>query len=236
MSIDRIDPYPMPGEPDLPPNVVAWRPDPSRAALLVHDMQRYFVRFLPEGRSPAVELISRARALLDAARAAGVPVYYTAQPGAMTAQERGLLADFWGPGMTRDAGDREIVPELAPGPGDVILTKWRYSAFVRSDLHRRLVDGGRDQLIVCGVYAHVGCLVTANDAMARDIQPFLVADAVADFSADHHRLALEYAAERCAAVVTTDAVVRELGRVRQPLAAAPGEPVTPRPRGGLHIS
>ena len=48
MGIDRIDPYRMPGEADLPRGVVEWRPDPSRAALLIHDMQRYFVHFLPE--------------------------------------------------------------------------------------------------------------------------------------------------------------------------------------------
>lgn len=213
MSIDRVQPYRMPEERDVPPGVVAWRPDVSRAALLVHDMQRYFVRFLPEGRSPTVELIAHTRALLGAAREAGIPVFYTAQPGAMTAEDRGLLADFWGPGMTRDLSDREILPELTAAPGDTVLTKWRYSAFVRSDLHRGLVQAGRDQLIICGVYAHVGCLMTASDAMARDIQPFLVADAVADFSLEHHRLALEYAAQRCAAVVTTDAVLRSLGGV-----------------------
>lgn len=224
MTIDRVQPYRMPGERDLPPGVVAWRPDASRAALLIHDMQRYFLRFLPEGRSPSVELVAHAGALLHAARDARVPVFYTAQPGAMTTEDRGLLADFWGPGMTRDPGDREIIPELAPAAGDTILTKWRYSAFVRSDLHCRLVQAGRDQLIVCGVYAHVGCLMTANDAMARDIQPFLVADALADFSPEYHLLALEYAAERCAAVVTTETVVGALGwvPVQESFAAAPG--------------
>ena len=65
---------------------------------------------------------------------------------------------------------------------------------------------GRDQLIVCGVYAHVGVLMTAVDAFTNDIQTFLVADAVADFSADYHRMALEYAAERCASVVTAGQV------------------------------
>jgi isochorismate hydrolase len=43
-----------------------------------------------------------------------------------------------------------------------------------------------------------------------DIQPFFVADAVADFSADHHRLALEYAATRCAAVVSTESLLCSL--------------------------
>lgn len=89
-----------------------------------------------------------------------------------------------------------------------MLTKWRYSAFFRSDLLEQLRAQGRDQLILCGVYAHVGVVATALEAFTNDIQTFLVADAVGDFSADHHRLALTYAAARCAVVTTTEEVFR----------------------------
>ena len=69
----------------------------------------------------------------------------------------------------------------------------------------------RDQLIICGVYAHVGVLATAIDAFTHDIQPFLVADALADFTLEHHRMALDYAAQRCAVVSTTGELLRQLG-------------------------
>ncbi|MEI1299413.1 phenazine biosynthesis protein PhzD, partial [Pseudomonas aeruginosa] len=84
---------------------------------------------------------------------------------------------------------------------------WRYSAFFHSDLLQRMRAAGRDQLVLCGVYAHVGVLISTVDAYSNDIQPFLVADAIADFSEAHHRMALEYAASRCAMVVTTDEVL-----------------------------
>jgi isochorismate hydrolase len=203
MTISAIEPYPMPGPTDLPPRQVSWRIEPGRAALLVHDMQRYFVGFLPAGRSPTVELLSNTARLRTAAAQVGMPVFYSAQPGAMTPEQRGLLADFWGPGMDADPIQREIVPPMSPGPFDTVITKWRYSAFTRSDLLAELHRVGRDQLIICGIYAHIGCLSTANDAMAHDVQPFLVADATADFSEEYHQLALTYAAERCAAVLTT---------------------------------
>ncbi|MGN2259519.1 isochorismatase family protein, partial [Pseudomonas aeruginosa] len=129
------------------------------------------------------------------------------QPGSMTEEQRGLLKDFWGPGMRASPADREVVEELAPGPDDWLLTKWRYSAFFHSDLLQRMRAAGRDQLVLCGVYAHVGVLISTVDAYSNDIQPFLVADAIADFSEAHHRMALEYAASRCAMVVTTDEVL-----------------------------
>ena len=57
---------------------------------------------------------------------------------------------------------------------------------------------GRDELLLCGVYAHVGVLATVAEAFTRDIQTFFVAHTTADFSQDHDRSALAHAAERCA--------------------------------------
>lgn len=199
-GIPTIEPYPMPTAGDLPANTAPWTVDPSRAVLLVHDMQRYFLAPLPEPLRTS--LVTGATLLRERCAALGVPVAYTAQPGGMTDQQRGLLKDFWGPGMRTAPADREVVEPLAPRPGDWVLTKWRYSAFFHTDLLARMRDLGRDQLVICGVYAHVGILATAVEAFSHDIETFLVADAVADFSPEDHRMALDYAARRCAVVTT----------------------------------
>ncbi|GAA1881040.1 isochorismatase family protein [Asanoa iriomotensis] len=210
MPMAPIAPYPMPRGGDLPGPTVPWRPRPNRAAVLVHDMQRYFLRPFPAGQSPVTDLVANVTRLLASARAAGVPVFYTAQPGGMSSADRGLLHDFWGPGMGVAEDDRGIADDVAPAPGDTVLTKWRYSAFFRSDLEERLRRAGRDQLVVCGVYAHMGCLITACDAFSRDIQPFLVADALADLSLDDHLMALRYAADRCAVPLSLAEVLAHL--------------------------
>jgi isochorismate hydrolase len=206
-GIPEIVPYPMPTE--LPENVAGWTVDPRRAVLLVHDMQRFFLRPFG-GQPPVTELVANAARLRNAAAELDIPVAYTAQPGGMTPTERGLLKDFWGPGMTPSTADREVVEPVAPAEGDWLLTKWRYSAFFKTALRARMVAAGRDQLVVCGVYAHVGVLMSAVEAFTYDIQPFLVADAIADFTEAEHRLALDYAAGRCAVVTTTEDVVAQL--------------------------
>jgi isochorismate hydrolase len=203
-GIPPITPYPLPAEGELPAPAVGWVAEPDRSVLLVHDMQRYFLA--PFADDMRGQLVRNAALLRERCAALGVPVAYTAQPGGMTAAQRGLLQDFWGPGMRTEPADREVADGLRPREGDWQFTKWRYSAFFRTDLLRRMRAAGRDQLILCGVYAHVGVLATAVDAFTHDIKPFLVADATADFSQEQHRRALEYAAACCARVTSVKEV------------------------------
>ena len=207
MALPKIAPYSYREQEHQ--NRVNWRVDPARAALLVHDMQRYFVRAFELERDgqplPDAQIniaIANIRRLLDAAHAANIPVYYTAQPPRQNLADRRLLTDFWGDGL-QDDESAQILDELAPTEADTVLTKWRYSAFVRSPLEEQLKDLGRDQLIIGGIYAHIGCLTTALEAFMRDIQPFMVADALADFTEKEHRMACEYASGRCARVLNT---------------------------------
>ncbi|WP_367046528.1 isochorismatase family protein [Streptomyces sp. Je 1-332] len=208
MALPAVTPYPMPSPEELPDNRVAWTIDPQRAVLLVHDLQNHFLTAYTPGTSPTTELLANVGELAKAARASGVPVLYSAQPGGQTPAERGLQQDFWGPGLPDDEHAKAIAGPVAPEPGDTVLTKWKYSAYVRTDLEERMREAGRDQIVVVGVYAHIGVLMTACDAWMRDVQAFVVADAVADFSRADHDMALRYAAGRCAVVTTTDAVLK----------------------------
>jgi isochorismate hydrolase len=200
----------MPRADELPASIPAWRPEVERCALLIHDMQSYFLRPFPDGTSPHAPLLANVTALRDRCARSGIPVAYTAQPGGMTGEDRGLLSAFWGEGMGVDPVDREIVASLAPATEDWVLTKWRYSAFFRTDLLDRLRESGRDQLIICGVYANLGVLVSAVEAFTNDIETFLVADAIADFTEESHWLALRYAAGGCAVVDTTTSILAAL--------------------------
>jgi bifunctional isochorismate lyase/aryl carrier protein len=212
MSIPTLASYPMPRA--HADNRVGWRPDRRRAALLIHDMQEYFLGKYDVAQSPIPELVDAIVRLRARCDELDIPVFYTAQPPVQPAADRALLNDFWGPGLTApgEQAGAGIVPALAPRPRDVVLTKWRYSAFQRSDLRARLDGLGRDQLIITGVYAHIGCLATALEAFMLDIQAFLAIDACADFSPQDHEMAVRHVARRCGVSLTAGQILDALSQ------------------------
>lgn len=206
MGLPKLTPYALPDEQDVPPARGPWQLDYRRAALLIHDMQQYFVDAFAPGEPPISTAIANMAALVARCRAAGVPVFYTCQPGDQDPRDRGLQKDLWGPGMTGAPRHQRVIDVLTPAAGDHVLTKHRYSAFQRTNLEPLLRVRGRDQLIVCGVFGHIGCLLTAGEAFQRDIEAFVVADAIADFSRAQHDLTLHYVADCCGVVLTTSQV------------------------------
>jgi bifunctional isochorismate lyase/aryl carrier protein len=206
----------MPTAAELPTNRVDWQIQPHRAALLIHDMQQYFLSFFDPESSPVTELLDNIARLRNHCTDLDIPIIYTAQPGEQTDQERGLLNDFWGPGLTAQPDKQSILGKLKPTADNHLLTKYRYSAFHRTELRSLLQRQGRDQLIICGIYAHIGCLLTASESFMNDIQPFLVADAVADFCLKNHHIALSYAAQCCAVTLTSAQVIEHLQQHQQP--------------------
>ncbi len=203
MTIPSIEDYPLPKVADYPPAKVSWQVEPKKAVLLIHDMQDYFLNFYHKDSPMVASVIRQIQALKQWARQHQVPVYYTAQPAEQNDASRGLLNDMWGPGLTARPELASVVAPLLPDADDRVLTKWRYSAFFLSNLAEQMSEESRDQLIVCGVYAHIGVLQTAAEAFMKGIKPFVVADATADFNRDDHVYALRYVQRNLGVVTTT---------------------------------
>lgn len=210
MSIPRIEPYELPSRSELPKNRLRSNIDSNGVALLIHDAQQYFLDFFGEHNVTMDAVLDNMCALRAVCRERDIPVVYTAQPSTQTPRDRGLLQDMWGSGITAFPSRASITPTLSPSADDLVLTKWRYSAFVRSELLTWMRQHRRTQLIICGVYAHIGCQCTAADAFMSDITPIVVSDAVADFSRVKHLGALEYVAGCCGLVFDTQHVLAAL--------------------------
>ncbi|OTA18554.1 2,3-dihydro-2,3-dihydroxybenzoate synthetase [Xenorhabdus vietnamensis] len=206
MSIPKIESYTLQSPEFNVVNSVKWKHDNNRSILLIHDMQTYFLDFFSLDLKQ--ELVKNCQKLVSYARKNNLPIVYTAQCGDMSEKERGLLYDIWGKGMNSKTEHTDIVKEIAPREEDTVLTKWRYSAFHATPLDEIFIEKKRDQIIICGVFAHIGIQTSAVDAYSRDIEVFLVQDAIADFSKQAHLQTLIYATECCASVLPTEEVCK----------------------------
>ena len=185
---------------ELPAEPSSLALDLDRTALIVVDMQNAFAS--PGGMldlagidvRPARDVIANAALVCEAARAAGLPVVYLTigyPPDLSTAggedspnpqKELGLCLmrerpDLRGKLLTFGTWDFEIVPELAPLSGDVVIVKSRYSGFHGTSLDSVLRGRSIRNLLMVGIASNVCVESTLRDAYFLEYWPVLVADA-----------------------------------------------------------
>jgi len=154
----------------------------SRIALLIIDMQKDFV--LPGSPccvAGAQATLPALRRLLDTARAKGWLVVHVVREHRADGSDVELFrrrAFLDGRGMCLPGSEgAEIVPELAPQPGEVRLVKRRFSAFLNTELDALLRRHGVDTVVIGGTQYPNCVRATAADAMARDYRAVIVTDA-----------------------------------------------------------
>jgi biuret amidohydrolase len=199
-----MSPIRLPAEPEI----IAF--DPATAALILIDMQRDFLE--PGGFGEAlgndVALLRRAvgpcRRALDAARGAGMLVIHTREghrpdlsdaPPAKLA--RGTPSRRIGdPGpmgriLIRGEPGHDLVPDLAPAPGEPVIDKPGKGAFHQTDLEQILRGARIDTLVVGGVTTEVCVHTTIREANDRGFRCIALADACASYFPEFHRVGLE---------------------------------------------
>jgi nicotinamidase-related amidase len=163
----------------------------AKTALLVMDVQRVIV-----DRYPDPAYLPRLREAIAAARAAGLPVIYAAvgfRAGSPEISPRnkmfGAIARMGGVAGNEQA--MEIHPDVAPEPGDVVVTKKRVSAFAGSDLDMVLRAGDIDHLVLTGIATSGVVLSTLRQAADLDFQLTVLSDACLDSDPEVHRVLVE---------------------------------------------
>jgi|Deesub1362A_J573_1020465.scaffolds.fasta_scaffold09749_2 nicotinamidase-related amidase len=157
-------------------------------ALIVVDMLNDFVQ--PDGALyvPGAEgIVPAVRRELEAARAAGDLVVYACDRHAPDDRE---FARF-PPHAVADTPGAEVVTELAPAPGEVVVAKTRFSPFFRTNLDSVLAERGIDRATVVGVCTHICVMETVAGLANRDIAVRLPLDAVADFDSEQAAMAIK---------------------------------------------
>jgi maleamate amidohydrolase len=131
---------------------------------------------------PAVELVASIARLVDAARAADIPVVYTGVSISADGSNGGIFfrkvpsLSIFQPGG-KFAG---FVPELSPRDDETVIMKQYPSALCGTPLAAMLNAEGVDSVILCGVSTS-GCIrATATDVMQHGFIPLVVREAVGD--------------------------------------------------------
>jgi len=198
---------------DLVPFARPLALEANRAALLVVDMQNAFLHpkgaiYLPAA-APIIPVVKR---LAAAFRKANRPVFYTRHAGDPTGGNSGMMARWWENASPLEGTfDAALFEGLAPTPGDVIVPKIRYSAFVATDLEPRLRQAGVVDLVLAGVMTNLCVETTARDAFMRDYRVAVVVDGCAAPTLAMHRAALLNLAYGFAVVTTAAAVEAAVG-------------------------
>jgi ureidoacrylate peracid hydrolase len=82
--------------------------------------------------------------------------------------------------LIKDTWNTDIVPELSPQAGDLVMSKHRYSGFFETDLHRTLKANSIESLLFTGVTTSVCVESTLRDAFFRDYKCLLLSDCTAE--------------------------------------------------------
>ncbi|MBF0510147.1 MAG: cysteine hydrolase [Deltaproteobacteria bacterium] len=85
----------------------------------------------------------------------------------------------------------EVIPALAPQPGDQIVFKTRYSSFFGTNLEQVLLREGVKEAYLAGVCTSICIIETVSDLRQRDYPTYVFADAVADFDPAAHDYSLK---------------------------------------------
>ena len=200
-----ITPYALPSSECLAYNKITWPLSSDRTVLLVQDMQTYCVDLFVH-KAAVISLVVR---LLQIFRDARLRVVYCRGERAQTRFERGLDLAVGGDGLNAahvTEHDCAIADAAAPDAESYLIEKSRHSASFKTPLEELLRKMNRDQVVVCGVFAHHGVMVSTIDGYMRNFQMTLVADALGDYSEEEHRFALKYVAQMCGSVSTVDGI------------------------------
>ncbi|OLT08997.1 isochorismatase [Pseudonocardia sp. CNS-139] len=193
----------------IPADPYPFTLDPATTALVVIDMQRDFVE--PGGFGETLgndvallqSVVPPLRKVLDAFRAAGLTVIHTREghvpdlsdcpPAKLNRGEPTLRIGDEGPKgriLVRGEYGHDIVDELAPLPGELVVDKPGKGSFHATGLQDELVARGITRLVVTGVTTEVCVHTTVREANDRGYECLVLSDCTGSYFPEFHRVGL----------------------------------------------
>lgn len=161
-------------------------PSDGKSALLVLDMQRYFLDESSQAFIPAAQaILPRIKTVLRCFEQMNRPIWFTRHGN--DGEDAANMASWWGRLLKRQGPYWPICDELLSRSNKHgLLDKTQYDAFYGTDLLPQLRLEGVDTLHLCGVMTHLCCETTARSAFVQGFAVIMVGDATATYNYDLH--------------------------------------------------
>lgn len=181
--------------------------DPRSSALILIDLQKGIVQRQTAPRSSA-DVVTHAVKLADRFRQDGglvVLVRVMFSPDDRDRLKQQVDSPQPVTQIPPDYGD--IVPELGPRKGDLVITKHQWGAFYGTELDLQLRRRQVSTIVLGGISTNFGVESTARAAHERAYQIVFAEDAMAGLSADAHEFAIKTIFPRIGLVRSTEQVI-----------------------------
>ncbi|WP_296053012.1 pyrimidine utilization protein B [uncultured Alteromonas sp.] len=196
----QADKAPAPGVPVLPAKPEPLALDPALTAVIVVDLQNAYASkdgyldkagFDVSATGPVIESTLK---VINTARAAGMPIVFfqngwdqqyqeAGGPGSPNWYKSNALKtmrkhpELMGTLLAKGSWDYELVDQLSPQPGDIVIAKPRYSGFYNTSLDSILRSRGIKNLVFTGIATNVCVESTLRDGFFLEYFGVVLADA-----------------------------------------------------------
>ena len=183
---------------------------PGNSALLVLDMQRYFLdpsshAYLPTGEA----IVPAVNALASGFAAAGLPVFFSWH-AYKKGEDAGALGRWWMDALDEKDPLAPLHPSIKVPVGAMHIRKTTYDMFDGTDLAEMLKEKGVRCVVAAGVMTHLCVETTARSAFVRGFDAVVPVDACATSNAELHLSALRTLADGFAVVCPSEEILSRL--------------------------
>ncbi len=161
-----------------------FKPQSGHMALLVVDMQNYFLdpnehAFIPSAPVVTPNIIS----IMKACSQQKIPIFLSRHLN--TDEDAGMMRVRWHELIKEEDPRSKIKKEISDIGGEV-MKKSQFDAFYQTGLEQKLRDAGVTQLIICGVMTNLCCETTARAAFIKGFDVVMPVDATAAYNYEFH--------------------------------------------------
>jgi isochorismate hydrolase len=188
--------------------------NPKKSALLILDMQRFFLSPFSHAYVPSAKyIVPKIKEVMMHYLKNNLLVVLT-RHSIKNEKEVGIMSKWWNDIIIDNDSSSGIIDELYSKDA-IIIRKTRYSAFFNTNLDKILKKNKIKQVVICGILTHLCCETTARDAFMRDYEVYFTIDGTATYTEKFHQATLLNLSHGFAILIRMDEIIEQFNSLFQ---------------------